>query len=191
LGCWFVLGNHDWYLSNVDEIRRRLEACGWQSIAGDVRILEHGGTELALCGTERPWMGRHPDLALVPASTFRILLSHTPDHLPWARRQKIDLMLAGHNHGGQVRLPLVGPVYSPSGFGTRYASGLFYEPPTMLYVSRGIAGRHPLRIDCLPELTRLVLRPAADMPVPAVFQGMAAGPVPDGSNQRNFAGRRS
>ncbi|HTI52000.1 MAG TPA: metallophosphoesterase, partial [Planctomycetaceae bacterium] len=76
------------------------------------------------------------------------------------RRHQIDLMLAGHNHGGQVRLPFFGPVYSPSAFGTHYASGVFWEPPTLLYVSRGIAGRHPLRWNCRPELTRLILRPA-------------------------------
>jgi hypothetical protein len=69
-------------------------------------------------------------------------------------------MLSGHNHGGQVRLPGFGPVYSPSAFGCHYASGVFWESPTLLYVSRGISGKHPLRWNCLPELTRLVLRPA-------------------------------
>jgi predicted MPP superfamily phosphohydrolase len=67
-------------------------------------------------------------------------------------------MLAGHNHGGQVRLPLVGPVFSPSLFGCRYASGVFWEPPTLLYVSRGISGQHPWRWRCPPELTKLILR---------------------------------
>ena len=103
-------------------------------------------------------MGAHPDLDGVLGNAFRLLLSHTPDNIGWARRQNIDLMLAGHNHGGQVRLPAIGPVYSPSRFGTRYASGVFWEPPTLMHVSRGLAGRHPLRLNCPPELTRLVLR---------------------------------
>lgn len=159
LGCCFVLGNHDSYLTNTGEIRTRLESLGWYDVAGRLRIVEHCGQPLVICGSERPWMGTQPDLSTAPANAFRLLLSHTPDNLPWARRHDISLMLAGHNHGGQVRLPVFGPVYSPSAYGAHYASGVFWEKPTLLYVSRGISGRHPLRLNCLPELTRLILRP--------------------------------
>lgn len=160
LGCYFVLGNHDWYLTNTEAVRARMESLGWRSLAGRCELVPHRGETLAVCGSERPWMGTTPDLSAVPPEAFRLLLSHTPDNLRWARQERIDLVLAGHNHGGQVRLPLFGPVYSPSVFGARYASGVFWEPPTLLYVSRGIAGRHPLRWNCRPELTRLILRPA-------------------------------
>jgi uncharacterized protein len=67
-------------------------------------------------------------------------------------------MLAGHNHGGQIRLPLIGPLITPSIFGSRYAGGLYHESPTLLHVSRGIAGVHPLRFNCPPELALLVLQ---------------------------------
>ena len=67
-------------------------------------------------------------------------------------------MLAGHTHGGQIRLPLLGPVYSPSRFGCRFASGAFWLEPTLMYVSRGLSGREPIRYLCVPELTKLVLR---------------------------------
>lgn len=158
LGCYFVLGNHDWYLSNTREIRERLEAFGWRGIAGKCASIPVQGETLAVCGTEVPWMGTHPDIAALPSAAFRLLLSHTPDTLPWARRAGIDLMLAGHNHGGQIRIPGFGPVYVPSRTGGRYASGAFFESPTLLYVTRGISGRHPLRLNCPPELTRLILR---------------------------------
>jgi uncharacterized protein len=158
LGCYFVLGNHDWYLKNTTEIRRRLESLGWRDIAGACEQVWHRGHTLAICGTELPWMGRHPDLSTVPEEAFRLLLSHTPDNLPWARRARVDVMLAGHNHGGQIRLPGFGPVYSPSSFGGLYAGGAFHVAPTLLYVNRGISGRHPLRWNCPPELTRLLLR---------------------------------
>ena len=69
-------------------------------------------------------------------------------------------MLSGHNHGGQIVLPVLGPVYSPSRFGVKYAAGTFHEPPTLLHVSRGLSGRYPLRWNCLPEVTRIVLRRA-------------------------------
>ena len=158
LGCYFVLGNHDSYMKNLDDIRTRLESLGWHDVAGRSQVIEHRGRQLAICGSELPWMGRQPDLASAPTDAFRLFLSHTPDNIQWARRHKIDLMLAGHNHGGQVRLPLFGPVYSPSAYGAHFASGVFWEDPTLMYVSRGISGRHPLRWNCLPELTRLTLR---------------------------------
>jgi uncharacterized protein len=88
----------------------------------------------------------------------RLLLSHTPDEIEWARDAGVDLMLAGHNHGGQVVLPLIGPVYSPSRYGTRYAGGSFWREPTLLHISRGVSGRHPLRWNCRPEVIRIVLR---------------------------------
>jgi hypothetical protein len=158
LGCYYVLGNHDWYLENAETTRGCLHDLGWQCAAGRSITLEHRGRKLLICGSETPWMGALPNLPPRSAADFRIFLSHTPDNLAWARRFGIEVMLSGHNHGGQVCLPLFGPVYCPSHFGGRYAGGAFWEPPTLLYVSRGIGGRHPLRWRCPPELTRLILR---------------------------------
>ena len=158
LGCYFVLGNHDSYLTNVPQIRHSLVRCGWIDAAEKTHAVNYRGRELVICGSERPWMGTEPDLGSVSADAFRLFVSHTPDNLSWARRHGVGLMLAGHNHGGQIRLPLFGPVYSPSLYGARYAAGTFWEPPTVMHVSRGISGRHPLRWNCLPELTRLTLR---------------------------------
>jgi predicted MPP superfamily phosphohydrolase len=157
LGRYFILGNHDWYLE-PETIRRRMTDLGWQDVAGRTIRLDDGKPPIVLGGSELPWMGRHPDFSNEPEAAFRILLSHTPDNLAWARRHAVDLMLSGHNHGGQVVLPVVGPIYSPSIYGCRYASGVFDTPPTLLYVSRGISGRHPVRWRCRPELTKLVLR---------------------------------
>jgi predicted MPP superfamily phosphohydrolase len=157
LGCYFILGNHDWYLQ-PDKIRARMAEVGWQNLAGRTVALSGGKPPVILGGSELPWMGEHPDFSGEAENAFRILLSHTPDNLPWARRHGVDLMLSGHNHGGQVVLPLIGPVYSPSVYGCRYASGVFDVSPTLLYVSRGISGRHPVRWHCRPELTKLVLR---------------------------------
>jgi predicted MPP superfamily phosphohydrolase len=67
-------------------------------------------------------------------------------------------MLAGHNHGGQVRIPVIGSVMVPSRTGRRYDGGSFFEPPTLLHVSRGLAGQHPLRYNCRPEVTKIILR---------------------------------
>lgn len=158
LGCYFVLGNHDWYLSNVPDIRRQMEELGWRDVSSRCLSIEHRDETLVVGGSETPWMGTNPNFSETPPGAFRLFLSHTPDNFPWARRNHVDLMLSGHNHGGQIRLPGFGPVYSPSVFGCRYASGVFWGEPTLLHVSRGISGRHPLRWNCPPELTRVVLR---------------------------------
>ena len=118
-----------------------------------------------MAGTETPWFGANPR---VPPRTFdengvpiaRILLSHSPDQIPWARRQNFDLMLAGHTHGGQIRFPVLGPIVAPSLFGVRYASGVFHEAPTLMHVSRGVSGLDPIRVNCPPEVTRITLRAA-------------------------------
>jgi predicted MPP superfamily phosphohydrolase len=177
LGCYFVLGNHDSYLQNTEQIRDRLQILGWRDAAGRLSVIDHCGRKLAVCGTERPWMGRQPDLSALAGETFKVCLSHTPDNIGWARRQGIDVLLAGHNHGGQVRLPLFGAVYSPSIYGAHFAAGAFWKPPTLLYVSRGISGKYPLRWNCLPELTRLVLRPALSGENESTAVGAQAAPA--------------
>jgi predicted MPP superfamily phosphohydrolase len=136
IGCYYVLGNHDWFYG-ADKIRGEFERCGWHNVAGRVLRVEHRGRVLEIAGTERPWMGRHPQFAATN-DDFRVLLSHTPDHIGWARRHGVDVMLAGHNHGGQIVLPVIGPVFGPSRHGVRYAGGAFWEDPTLLYVSRMI-----------------------------------------------------
>jgi predicted MPP superfamily phosphohydrolase len=153
-----ILGNHDAWL-DVPVIRRRLRRVNLRVLPNTWEQLEVRGQPLVVIGHEGPWLGRGPDLAGCPADAFRLCLSHTPDHLPWARRQGINLMLAGHVHGGQIRFPVLGSVFVPSRFGRRYDCGTFHEPPTLLHVSRGLGGDHPLRYNCRPEVTQLILRP--------------------------------
>lgn len=157
LGRFYILGNHDWQLE-IQPIRDELNRLGWQDVSAAPRVLEQGGRQIVLKGSEAPWMGKNPTFDDVPQDALRVLLSHTPDNIRHARQQQVDLMLSGHNHGGQVRLPLIGPVYCPSRFGCYYAEGLFAEDSVLLHVSRGLAGRHPLRFGCPPEITKLILR---------------------------------
>lgn len=159
LGCYYILGNHDWDL-DPPAVRAALQQFPqWIDVAGRAVPVPCLEKTLLIAGSEWPWMENAPDLANPPAD-FRLLLSHTPDNILWARNQRVDLMLSGHNHGGQVVLPLVGPVYSPSRFGVKYSSGAYWEEPTLLYVSRGLSARHPLRLGALPEVTKIILRPA-------------------------------
>lgn len=158
LGRYYILGNHDEALDSM-AIRAHLNQAGWIDVAGRIVSTMLKGEPVEIGGTEVPWMGAHPDWNREAGSEvpFRLLLSHSPDHIKWAREHEVDLMLSGHNHGGQIRLPLIGPVYSPSRTGCRYASGTFEVGSTVLHVSRGISGQHPYRWNCMPEITELIL----------------------------------
>lgn len=160
-GKFFVLGNHDKRLRDVAAVRRTLIEAGLVDLGGRWLLHDVRGEGIFLAGNELPWFGPAPDLADSPLlqddKPLCVLLSHTPDQISWARRYPFDLMLAGHNHGGQICLPFIGPLVSPSYFGVKYASGLFQEGPTLLHVSRGVSGLEPLRFNCPPEITKLVL----------------------------------
>lgn len=161
-GVYFVLGNHDKRVANVEQLRKALTQCGLVDVGGRAIELEINGAEIQLAGNELPWfpLRAAPDVFTAHQrdhDVFRILLAHSPDQYAWARERGFDLMLAGHCHGGQVQLPWIGPIVSPSLHGTRYASGIFYEAPTLLHVTRGLAGTHPIRLNCPPELAKLVL----------------------------------
>ncbi|MDD3625711.1 MAG: metallophosphoesterase [bacterium] len=93
---------------------------------------------------------------------FTIFLAHTPDHFPFAIEHDIDLMLAGHTHGGQFRLPFFGSFYTDSKFGKKYEKGYFKERNTILYVNRGIGmtGNIKFRVRsfCSPEILIITLK---------------------------------
>lgn len=154
-----ILGNHDiWH--RPERIRRRLTRLGIEMLSDCWRTVEIRGGKLVAIGHEGPWYRGEPDLTQCPENHFRLLLSHTPDNIGWARKNGVDLMLSGHNHGGQIRLPVFGSLFVPSRYSRRYDCGLFWKPPTALHVNRGLGGKEPIRINCRPEVTRIVLQKA-------------------------------
>ncbi|MBX9790363.1 MAG: metallophosphoesterase [Pirellulales bacterium] len=160
--AYFILGNHDLKARDLAKVRRVLTEAGLQDLGGLWKEIQIRGQSVVIAGDELPWIPPAVDLSKCPPASsrggpLRILVAHTPDRYRWARSQEFDLMLAGHTHGGQVCLPGIGPVVSPCRQGVRYAAGLFYEPPTILHVSRGLSETFPVRLGCPPELTRLVL----------------------------------
>ncbi|QDT39082.1 metallophosphoesterase [Stratiformator vulcanicus] len=157
LGRYFILGNHDWR-KGPQAVRESFERVGWTNVAGRVVTIDHNGSAIAIGGDERPWMGEIPPIGDT-AAEFRLLLAHTPDRIGFAQRSRVDLMLAGHNHGGQIRFPILGPIYSPSRFGTRYSGGCYEIGRTLMCVSRGLSGQIPLRYGCPPELSAYKLQP--------------------------------
>lgn len=160
-GSYFIFGNHDIRVDHL-QTQRDLEAVGLKYVGGRHLTVDVRGIEMLIAGNERPWLTALPEPATFPPpgdrGSFRVLLSHSPDQYPWVRSHDFDLMLAGHVHGGQIQIPPLGAVLAPSKFGTRYASGVFHEAPTVMHVGRGLSSRLPLRFFCRPELTTLILK---------------------------------
>ena len=163
LGQYAILGNHDHRL-RPGKARRSLRNAGFVDLDGGWARVDAPGGRIAIGGTSEPW-GPRLDYAAAPDADFRLLLSHSPDQFPRAARQGVDLVLAGHNHGGQVRIPGFGPILMPSRYSRHFDRGFFTAGRSIMYVSQGVGGKHPIRLGCLPEITRFTLR--ADRPAPA------------------------
>jgi predicted MPP superfamily phosphohydrolase len=97
----------------------------------------------------------------VPPDAFTLLLYHSPDLIHEAAARRVDLYLGGHTHGGQLRLPLLGPIVTGSKYGRRYAAGLFEADGTRMYISQGIGfeggGMPRARFLCRPEIVSIEL----------------------------------
>ncbi len=161
-GVYYVLGNHD---RHVDEKRLHamLADVGLVYLGGTWTQTTVRGTPIVLAGNEVPWYPPAADLSDCPAHDalgvpIRVVLAHSPDQFHWAKERNVDLILAGHNHGGQVNLPLLGAVLVPSKHGVRYAAGAFRSGKTVMHVSRGTACLIPVRYFCPAEIALLVLQ---------------------------------
>jgi len=152
-----ILGNHDVY-HNPDRVRAELATAGYTVIGNTWREVTIRGVRCVVVGHEGPWFASEPDLTAAPRDTFRLALSHTPDNLDWATANDIRLMLCGHVHGGQIRLPGIGSIFVPSVYGRRYDTGVFEKSGTVMAVSRGLSGKEPLRFRCNPQVLRITLR---------------------------------
>ncbi|MBI1293138.1 hypothetical protein GC173_18175 [bacterium] len=185
LGTLAVLGNHD-YWTRPERIIDELGARGVRWLGGgDRRSLKRGGRRLVFVGTDAPWNKERPNFDRLIRRNMGdavILLSHTPDNAPSAARAGASLILSGHNHGGQMCLPLIGPFVVPSRHGLAFAGGLYrVGADSLLNVSRGVGvSSGGCRLLCPPEITVLTLRaPHVEVmagkiiPAKAVFRGVA------------------
>jgi len=155
MGSFAILGNHDCH-HDTRAIIAEIERSGFEMIEGRWATLDVHGARLAIGGNNAPW-GPRPGRSAMPEADFSILLSHAPDQFSWAVSEGVDLVLSGHNHGGQVRLPLFGPVLMPSRSGRRFDRGFFRKGRTLLYSNQGVGAEHPLRWNCLPEVATFEL----------------------------------
>jgi predicted MPP superfamily phosphohydrolase len=159
LGVYAVLGNHDWWFDGV-RVTRALEGAGLVVLENSAVRVERGGRGLWLAGVADLWT-RKPDiegtLKQVTSDEPVILFTHNPDIFPDVP-PRVSLTLAGHTHGGQVNLPIIGRPMVPSQFGQRYAFGHVVEDGRHLYVSGGVGTSIiPARFRVPPEIVILTL----------------------------------
>jgi uncharacterized protein len=168
LGSWAILGNHDWW-HDQPGVRRSLASA-------DIPILENDAVLLG-AGRQKFWLAGLGDQLAHPLghSRFRgvddlpgtmakiktddpvLLLAHEPDIFPRVPA-RVALTLAGHTHGGQVRVPLIWPLFVPSKYGARYAYGHVVEQGRHLIVSGGLGtSTIPARLGVPPEILHITL----------------------------------
>lgn len=158
LGKYWVYGNHDHGGYGTETIFRIMEQSEFQLLKNSHKRIVKNGEQIALAGIDDVILGE-PDVAEaiegIENDLFTILLAHEPDYADVASQFPIDIQLSGHSHGGQVRLPIFGHLYTPA-FAQKYIYGkyAFNDKPFTLYVNQGIGTtRMPFRFFCTPELS--------------------------------------
>ena len=187
LASWYVLGSNDYYAARAmnplqyfvrtgsrkprrarrgrsEELRALLSADGWNDLTNRRDELDLGGLAIELLGLDDAHI-RRQDLRVAPRhapSRFGIAVMHSPDSAPEIAACGYPFVVAGHTHGGQVRLPLVGALVTNSHLPRRLVSGLIRMGGSFVHVSPGLGTSKyaPFRFMCPPEATLLELRRA-------------------------------
>ncbi len=164
LGNYAVLGNHDLWIERGKTVTEAFTRAGIALLGGTCTTVATTDTRgVRLCGTEAPW-GPGLDAAAIvrgaPGTSPLLALSHTPDNVYALNELGASAVFAGHTHGGQMRVPVLGAIIVPSVYGRRFDLGHFNVEGTHLYVSAGVGADHPaLRIYCPPELVEVDFHP--------------------------------
>ncbi|MGH2532531.1 MAG: metallophosphoesterase [Thermomicrobiales bacterium] len=159
LGGYAVLGNHDLSVSG-EKVLRALDEAGVPILRNQAVAVESGRGTLWIAGIDETLIGT-PDVAgtfaQVPPGAAVLTLWHEPEFAEQTAAHGAFAQLSGHTHGGQVRLPLFGPVGLPLD-GRRYVTGHSRAAGMPVYTSRGVGVyRPPVRLNCPPEVTLVTL----------------------------------
>jgi uncharacterized protein len=161
LGVWACLGNHDWWL-DAKRVRSALESQGIPVLEDKAVPIKRGAGHFWLVGISDFWEGAsdvRKAMNLVTDDAPVLLFTHNPDVFPNIS-ERFSLLIAGHTHGGQVHLPLLGRPIVPSAYGERFAIGHIQENGRHLFVSSGLGTSIlPVRFRVPPEISLLELHP--------------------------------
>ena len=156
-----VYGNHDHRNKNFRDLDAFLKESKIEILNNESRIIEKGEDFIYLIGVDDPHLGYdniENAMKGIESNTSKILLAHSPEIFRKIKEKDINLVLAGHTHGGQINIPFFSYFVLPLKYDKKYKSGLFEENSTYLYVSRGIGETVlPIRINAFPEVTLITL----------------------------------
>lgn len=160
-GKYWIYGNHDHGGFGTEKINDVMSESGFTLLQNSSMVIRKGDGRINLAGLDDVMLGQ-PDLDKtfrdVDTDLFTILLVHEPDYADKAVEYPADVQLSGHSHGGQVRFPFIGHLYTPA-FAERYVKGKFQINDLTLYVSKGIGTtRLPYRFLCRPEFNVYTLK---------------------------------
>ena len=158
-GVFATLGNHGWWY-NGPRVKKALENAGITELENDAAMIGRDGDAIWVVGIGDKWEGK-PDttsaLAKVGGGAPIIAFTHNPDIFP-SIPARVALTIAGHTHGGQVALPIIGRPIVPSDFGERYAAGHIIEGSKHLFVTTGVGTSIlPVRFRIPPEISLLTV----------------------------------
>lgn len=172
--CYYVSGNHEAWTGEMDALYQQTEEAGVTVLRMSSGVLTVRGQRIALCGIPDPYemvFSGAPDteeqirqaMENVDSADFTVLLTHRPELLAKYAQFPLDLVVSGHAHGGQVRIPgVLNGLYAPNqGWFPKLAGGAYTQDGTTLIVSRGLAVRTRLpRIFNRPEVVLVRCLPA-------------------------------
>lgn len=169
---YYVTGNHEASTESYSKLQEELINNNVNILDNKIVLLENNNAQINLIGLDDPvfsWDTYRDDKTIIKdnlkmvtydKNNFTILLSHRPEHIDTYAEEKFDLVLSGHAHGGQIRIPFLGGLFAPNqGFLPKYTSGLYEQDDTKMIVSRGIGNSvFPFRINNRPELVVITLQ---------------------------------
>ena len=169
---YYITGNHEASIESYNKLQEELINNNVTILDDKVEVLENNNTPINLIGLDDPAFNKDPyrddkttikdDLKMITydKTQYTILLSHRPELIDTYTEENFDLVLSGHAHGGQIRIPFLGGLVAPNqGFLPKYTSGIYEKNDTKMIVSRGIGNSIiPFRINNRPELVVINLQ---------------------------------
>lgn len=161
-GKYWIYGNHDHGGYGTEKVLDIMENAGFMLLQNSHIVLEENNERIIIAGIDDMMLGR-PNIQAALKDTnydaFTILLAHEPDFADEAAKFPVDVQLSGHSHGGQIRLPIIGDIYTPV-YAEKYVLGKYnIQDRLQLFVNAGIGTtRVPYRLFCNPEIHEYTLK---------------------------------
>jgi predicted MPP superfamily phosphohydrolase len=170
---YYVTGNHEYWSYRVPEMKKELESCGVTVLSDEYVRITINDTEIIIAGIEDPdkqfygTPGYNQNAVmeerfreLDEITVYKILLAHRPERIAYYQTFSFNLVLSGHTHGGQIRLPFINGLYAPNqGLFPKYGGGMYTHPGLVHIISRGLSiNRRLPRIGNPPELVVIVIQ---------------------------------